>query len=109
MLQADHEPTHEQQLQARDPGIVNGAIPAFYIGRNKDGFWVAREVNGRVGGIFLFKNSALSFAKKRGGRAGCATIFLSEPLELDLANKGNPLIVQLGSLKRFAMRLGLSR
>ena len=30
-----------------DAGIVSDAIPAFFIGRNSDGFWVARDANGR--------------------------------------------------------------
>ncbi len=48
-----------------DPGIVNETIPAFFIGRNMEGFWVARDVNGQIGGIFLLENSALSFARKQ--------------------------------------------
>jgi hypothetical protein len=62
-------------------------------------------VRGRIGGIFLLKSSAISSAKRRGGKAGCATILLSDRFELDLKNKGNPLIARLGSLKRFASRL----
>ena len=30
-----------------DPDIVNETIPAFFIGRNRQGFWLARDVNGR--------------------------------------------------------------
>jgi hypothetical protein len=88
-----------------DPGIVNETIPAFFIGRNMEGFWVARDVNGQIGGIFLFENSALLFATRHSRPAGCATIFPSERFELDLENKGNPLAAQLGSLKRFARRV----
>ena len=51
-------------FQPLDPWIVNEAIPAFFIGRNREGFWVARDVNGRIGGIFLLENSALSFARR---------------------------------------------
>ena len=85
-----------------DPGIINETIPAFFIGRNMEGFWVARDVNGQIGGIFLLENSALSFARKQCRLAGCATIYLSERFELDLENKGNPLAVQLASATRFA-------
>jgi hypothetical protein len=87
-----------------DPDIVNETIPAFFIGRNKEGFWVARDVNGRIGGIFLLENSALSFARRNCQPAGCATIYLSERFELDLANAGNPLVQQLASLNRLASR-----
>ncbi len=104
-LPADEPATITAQFQPLDPGIVNGAIPAFFIGRNKEGFWVARDVNGQIGGIFLLENSALSFAKRNSRPAGCATIFPSERFELDLENRGNPLVTQLGPLMRLAMRL----
>jgi hypothetical protein len=92
------------QFQPLDPGIVNGAIPAFFIGRNKEGFWVARDVNGRIGGIFLLEASALSFARRNSRPEGCATIFPSRRFELDLENKGNQFVVHLASLRRLAMR-----
>jgi hypothetical protein len=92
------------QFQPLDPGIVNEAIPAFFIGRNKEGFWIARDAKGQIGGIFLLENSALSFARRNSRPAGCATIFPSERFELDLANKGNPLAPRLGSLIHFAKR-----
>jgi hypothetical protein len=92
------------QFQPLDPGIVNEAIPGFFIGRNKQGFWVARNVGGRMGGIFLFESSAVAFAKRNSQPAGCATIFLSERFELDLKNSGNPLIGHLGSLLRLTSR-----
>ncbi len=40
------------QFMPLDPGIVSELIPAFFIGRNKEGFWVARDARGRIGGIF---------------------------------------------------------
>jgi hypothetical protein len=91
-------------FQPLDPAILNEAIPAFFIGRNKEGFWVARDASGRIGGIFLLENSALSFAKRSSRPAGCATIFSSERIELDLENKGNPLVAHLGSLLRLVRR-----
>ena len=92
------------QFLPLDPGIVNEAIPAFFIGRNMEGFWVARDVKGQIGGIFLLENSAVSFARRNSQPAGCATIFPSERIELDLENRGNPFVVQLGSWRRVARR-----
>ena len=89
-------------LQPLDSGIVSEAISQFFIGRNKDGFWVARDARGKSGGLFLFKNSALSFARRNSRAGRCATIYPSVRFELDLDNKGNPLVAQLGSLKRLA-------
>jgi hypothetical protein len=85
-----------------DPGIVNEAIPAFFIGRNRDGFWLARDVKGETGGIFLFERSALSFARRHSRPRGCATIFPSERFELDLENQGNALVAPLRQLMRLA-------
>jgi hypothetical protein len=91
-------------LQPLDPGILNAAIPAFYIGRDSDGFWLARDARGESGGIFLLKSSALAFARRASRPAGCATIFPSERFELDVENRGNPLVPCLRPLKRLIAR-----
>jgi hypothetical protein len=111
MLPADQPPTAPDepatvtaQFQPLDPGIVNDAIPAFFIGRNKEGFWVARDVKGQIGGIFLLENSAVSFARRNSRPAGCATIYPHGRIELDLENKGNPFAVHLVSMLRLTKR-----
>ncbi len=93
-------------FQPIDPAIVNDSIPAFFIGRNRQGFWVARDVHGRIGGIFLLESSAIAFARSNSLPAGCATIYPSERFELDLENNGNPLVAHLAALMRLLMRLG---
>jgi hypothetical protein len=100
---ADRPATVTAQFQLLDPGIVHDAIPAFFIGRNMEGFWVARDVKGRIGGIFLFENSAVSFARRNSQPAGCATIYPSERFELDLEDKANPLVRHLRSLVRLTV------
>jgi hypothetical protein len=105
ILPANRPATVNAQFRPLDPGILNESIPAFFIGRNMEGFWVARDINGQIGGIFLFENSAVSFAKRNSQPAGCATIYPSERFELDLENRGNPFVVQLGSWRRAAMHL----
>jgi len=97
---SDQPATVASPFQPLDPDIFNAAIPAFFIGRNSDGFSVARDVNGQIGGIFLFESSALSFARKHSEPKGCATIFPAERFELDLENSGSPLAGLLGSLIR---------
>jgi hypothetical protein len=91
-------------FQPLDLDIVSAAIPAFFIGRNKDGFWVARDAKGKAGGLFLFESSALAFARRNSRPTGCATIYPSETFELDLRNTGNPLVRQFGPLKWLAIR-----
>ena len=92
---ADRSETPVVQLGPLDPNVLSDAIPAFFIGRNKAGLWVAREANGRIGGIFLLKNSALGFARAQSEMAGCATVFPSERFELDLEYHGNPFAALL--------------
>jgi hypothetical protein len=102
---ADRPATLTAQFQRLDPSIVNEAIPAFFVGRNQEGFWVARDVEGQIGGIFLLERSALTFAKRNSQPAGCATIFPAERFELDLENRGNPLVMHLGWLMHLAIGL----
>ena len=104
ILPAGKPATVTAQFQPLDPAIVNEAIPAFFIGRNKEGFWVARDVKGQIGGIFLLENSAVSFARRNSRPAGCATIYPHDRIELDLENKGNPFAVHLVSMLRLTMR-----
>jgi hypothetical protein len=104
ILAGDQPATVATPFQPLDPSIVSEAIPAFFIGRNRDGFWLARDARGNIGGMFLLESSALSFARRHSRPAGCATIFPSERFELDLENRGNPLIVHLVPLMRLAMR-----
>ena len=105
ILPVEKPPAVAAQFRPLDAGIVSDAIPGFFIGRNREGFWVARDANGQIGGIFLLENSALSFARDNSHAAVCATIFPSETIELDLENRGNPLVARLGPLMRLAMRL----
>jgi hypothetical protein len=92
-------------FQPLDPAILNASIAAFYIGRGSDGFWLVRDVKGKNGGAFLFKSSALAFARRASQPNGCATIFPSEPFELDVENQGNPLIPHLRQLMRLVHRI----
>jgi hypothetical protein len=75
-----------------DAGVLSKSIPRYFIGRNRNGLWIAREAEGRRGGVFLSKQSALHFAQRKSAPVGCATMFLAEPIELDTENLGNPLV-----------------
>jgi hypothetical protein len=100
------QPAKPTKLPQRpDPSILSEAIPLFFIGRNKDGFWVAREAYGRIGNIFLRKQSAVRFANRSAQPRGCATMFLSERFELDVENKVNPLVAHLAAARRLVLQL----
>jgi len=88
-----------------DSGAFSGSIPLFFIGRNSRGFWVAREAEGRTGGLFLFRRSALRFAEKSSAPLGCATMFLAEPFELDVENRGSRLVAWLEAVRGMAAGL----
>ena len=98
----DRAETPGVELQPLREDILSATIPAFFIGRNKAGLWIAREVRGRIGGMFLLKRSALAFARTQSETARCAFIFPSERFELDLENRGNPLAGHAESLLRIA-------
>ena len=81
--------TTATQLPRRpDASALSEAIPLFYIGRNKNGLWVVREAEGRSGGLFFLKQSAVHFARRQSEPSGCAMMFLDEPIELDVATQG---------------------
>jgi hypothetical protein len=92
------------ELKPLDPDVVSAAIPAFFIGRNQAGLWVAREARGRIGGLFLFKSSAIDFANRQSAPARCALVFPTETFELDIENRGNPLISLAAQVRRLFAR-----
>jgi len=107
-LQAVHRPPEVKPpvaLRPIDPDVLSAAIPAFFIGRNSAGLWVARDANGRVGGLFLFKSTAIDFANRQSSPTRCALVFPSETFELDVENRGNALIVLAGSVRQLLARV----
>jgi hypothetical protein len=74
-----------------DDTVLSDSIPLFFIGRDQNGFWVAREAAGRCGGLFLFRWSATRFARRKGLAGGGATMFVEHSIELDLPNQGGRL------------------
>jgi hypothetical protein len=94
--EADQEcapPWQTAQLPTRpDDTVLSDCIPLFFIGRNQNGFWVAREAAGRCGGLFLFRWSAARFARRNGLAGGGATMLVEHSIELDLPNQGSRLV-----------------
>jgi hypothetical protein len=74
-----------------DSAVLSDSIPLFYIGRNAEGYWIAREANGQRGGLFLLKGSAMRFARYQIAPRGGAMMFLNNPLELYVENQGSSL------------------
>lgn len=91
-------------FQRPGPDVLNRTIPAVFIGRNRNGVWVARDADGKFGGLFWRQGAAVRFARVNAGPAGCAAVFPQGRFELDLDNSGNPLPGRLGILKRLLAR-----
>jgi hypothetical protein len=87
------------------PGVLSKSIPLFFISRDSDGFWIACEAEFRIGGIFLFQRSALHFAQRCSEPTRCATMFLSEPHNLGIENRGNRFAARLRPVMRLVRRL----
>ena len=77
--------------------VLSEAIPLFYICQNSNGFWIARDAEGRSGGLFLRKESAFRFARRKSEPVGCAMMLLDETIDLDVQNEGNRTAVALGA------------
>lgn len=89
--------------QRPDASIINELIPLCYIGQNRKGRWVVRELEGRSGGLFLFKQWAVRFARRQSEPSGCAIMFIAEPVELEINSDGKcvgtPRSPELSSLQ----------
>jgi hypothetical protein len=95
-------------LQRPGADILNEAIPAFFIGRNRSDFWVARDADGKSGGLFWSREAALRYAR-RICPDGCATIFPQSRFELDIDNDGDPLISWLEAARKWFVGPARSR
>jgi len=96
LRQAENEPNTLVKFPKRpDLTVLSETIPLFYIAQNNHGFWVAREADGRCGGIFLLRRSAMRFAQQKSAAVGCAMMFLKEPCELDVMNEGSRIVEHL--------------
>jgi hypothetical protein len=84
-----------------DLNVLNPSIPLFFISRDDDGFWVACEADFRIGGIFLSQHSAMRFAQRCSAPAGCATMILEGPHNLEIENHGNRFADWLRPAVRF--------
>jgi hypothetical protein len=97
-------PVTAAPFQRPGPEVLSEAIPVVFVGRNRDGFWVARDADARFGGLFWRKQAALDFAKTNAAPGGYAAVFPLARFELDMENRGNPLAGSLGIARRFLVR-----
>jgi hypothetical protein len=91
------DPLPMPRFQIHSPTIQPGTIearacPAFLVGRDHEGHWLAIEVHGQGGGLFVDRDAALRYAASETGRRPGAVTLL-EPDMLDSCDfKGFALI-----------------
>ncbi|WP_271623473.1 hypothetical protein [Bradyrhizobium sp. CCBAU 11430] len=61
-----------------------GSVPLIVVGRNRRGNWVARELEGSFGGLFVSRAQALKYALVKNGHHPESIIELTREIELDI-------------------------
>jgi hypothetical protein len=93
-----HRPlSTEEWPQRPDGSILNKTVSLFFVARDKDGFWIARNADFAFGGKFFFRHSALRFA---GYYDGSAIMMLTGVYNLDTRNNGNRYTKRLRPIRR---------
>ena len=69
-----------------------GSKPAlFKIGKNSQGNWVAQDLSGLRGGLFVSRAEAMKFAMFENGHRPQAVIMVPTVLELNIGRKRQPV------------------
>ena len=90
--------------QRPDADVLSNSISPFFIGQDKHGFWVARELEGRnwaisaqtIGGAFRQRETASQRDAQR-----CSSL---NRLSLDIENEGNRTLALLGAAAEVVAR-----
>jgi hypothetical protein len=91
-----------------EPGAICPAMPLYCICRSVDGLWIAREAGGCRGGTFLFRSSAVRFARKASGRTNPALLIVEGSYSLDVADEGSRAAAAIAAASR-AIRIFIQR
>jgi hypothetical protein len=63
---------------------AHSKTPLFLIGRDREGHWVVRDLQGRRGGLFVGRIEALKYALFENGNRPQAVVMVPGVLELEL-------------------------
>jgi len=69
----------------------------FLIGRDRQGHWVVRDLQGRRGGLFVGRTEALKYALFENGNRPQAVVMVPGFLELDMQAAPLPLAPALAA------------
>lgn len=68
--------------------LRKGSSPAasvVFVGRNRNGSWIAREQNGLFGGLFVSRAQALKYALFQNGNRRDTVVEVPREIELDIS------------------------
>lgn len=68
-----------------EPPSCRPTAPTVFVGRNRRGYWVAREQNGIFGGFFVNRAQALKYALFENGHHPETIVELSHEIELNIS------------------------
>lgn len=71
--------------------------PTVFVGRNRQGTWVAREQNGTFGGLFVNRAEAFKYALLENGNHAETIVDVSDEIEID-----TPVNLQVAGTRRVA-------
>ena len=74
-----------------EPPSRSAASTVVFIGRNRNGQWVAQEQSGLYGGLFVNRAQALKYALAENGHHPETIIELSREIELDMHDSRSPV------------------
>ena len=67
-------------LEAPSTSVPTRAPPAFVVGRDGEGHWLAVETHGLGGGFFIDRDAAIHYARSETSHRPGAIILSSEPI-----------------------------
>ena len=79
-----------QAKQTEPPSLFRP--PLFMIGQDDRGNWVAQDLNGICGGLFVNREAAMRYVRSENGHRPQAVVMVSGVLELDMTRK--PAVAQ---------------
>ncbi|XIA67497.1 hypothetical protein ACFIOY_18795 [Bradyrhizobium sp. TZ2] len=71
-------------ILVNSPPCSSAASSVVFVGRNRRGNWIVRELNGFFGGLFVSRAQALKYALLENGRHPETIFELSSEMELHI-------------------------
>ena len=79
--------TRNTNVKIVEPPSCSTASTVVFIGRNRNGNWIAQEQNGLYGGLFVSRAQAIKYALFENGHHLETIVELPRELELDMSSR----------------------